>query len=113
MVVADMAGGRNERVRVETGYRNFNRERIALRDIAAADGLVGRVSVAVPEGAGTLTIDGVPAALGNAHDFSGILPAGTHRFEWVDASRICAAGETVELLPFCIKKISLRRFTNE
>jgi hypothetical protein len=113
MAAAAAAGGRGERVRVESGYRDFVRERLALRDIAVADGLAGRLSIALPEEKGTLTIDGIPVAIDDGHGFSGMLPAGTHRIEWMDGARSRVAGETVEVLPFCIKKISLQRFTGE
>lgn len=94
-------------------HRGRDRERVELRDVAVTGGLSGSVTVVVPDARGTLTIDGNPVAPDEGCSFTATLADGRHRIEWFDPIRRRSGGETVDVLPFCSKTISLQRFTDE
>ena len=83
---------------------------LVLRDNTGGADLTGTLIVALPKGAGSLFIDKKPAACPVGKSVTATLCAGAHRIEWVDSARMRTAGETIGLLPFETKTISLVRF---
>ena len=81
-----------------------------LRLNPSGAGLSGNVVVVNPLRKGSLSVDGDPLARGLNGKASACLTAGAHRIEWFDSTMQRGFGETVELLPFETKTISLARF---
>jgi len=83
-----------------------------LRITAPGTDLTGRLVVVNPGRTGALRINGLPLTRDTGSEASTRLSAGAHRVEWFDSTMHRSFGETVELLPFETKTISLARFFN-
>lgn len=82
-----------------------------MRTIDNTNGLDGKLVLALPEGRGTLSINGKRQAVnGDEEFFSGLFSAGMYRIEWYDSTAGRRYGETTDLLPFATKTVSLKRF---
>jgi serine/threonine protein kinase len=85
---------------------------LVLRDSTGGADLTGTLIVTLPKSTGSLFIDKKPVAYPNGESATATLCAGTHRIEWIDSARMRTVGETVGLLPFETKTISLVRFAD-
>ncbi|HEX3019555.1 MAG TPA: protein kinase [Chitinispirillaceae bacterium] len=86
---------------------------VILRDVSDKGDVSGTLSVITSGINGRLYIDGQQMVPINGNRFSGILSSGTHRIEMYDSIQKRRYGETIDLLPFSTKTVSLKRFVNE
>lgn len=89
---------------------NTHRVPVALRSIAETSEFSGTVSILLPRSSGALRIDNRSINTTTNNRFVGSLTAGTHRIEWFDSTLQQSFGETINLLPFSVKSISVQRF---
>jgi serine/threonine protein kinase len=85
---------------------------VALREISGGMNLIGTIVVVGLTGKGSLFIDGEQVSRRQESRVAVALKGGTHRVEWFDSTVQRRYGETIEVLPFEIKTISLTRFIN-
>jgi serine/threonine protein kinase len=83
---------------------------VALRQTGGGLDLTGAVKIVRTSEKGSLFIDGKLLADCTDGEVSVLLRAGTHRIEWYDSLLRRRFGETVALLPFEKKTVSLKRF---
>jgi predicted Ser/Thr protein kinase len=83
---------------------------VALREIPGGMNFTATIVVAGIAGNGSLFVDGDPVMIGRERLIAIAIPAGTHRVEWRDSTAERRYGETVEVMPFEKKTVSLARF---
>jgi serine/threonine protein kinase len=86
---------------------------LTLRSTIGVNELTGTLTIVSTDSAGSIKIDGATQTTGRDTVLCRELAAGTHRIEWHDAATDRVFGETIDLLPFSRKTISLARFTHD
>jgi serine/threonine protein kinase len=94
------------------GRLSSSPSQVALREIGANMDLTGTIVVMGFSGKGSLIVDNNKISVGGQYRVALTLPIGTHRVEWIDFAANRRCGETIELLPFEKKTVSLQRFIN-
>jgi len=84
----------------------------ALRHIAAGGEPAGSAVVILPGRGGMLFVDGQPIGAIKRDRVTLQLSAGTRRVEWFDSAAGRRFGETIDLRPFSLRTIALRRFVD-
>jgi hypothetical protein len=88
-------------------------QRIDLRTCSDAGGPYGSIVTMLPPGRGALSVDAKPVQASSAGRCTIEASEGTHRIEWYDSTTGRTFGETVDVLPFAKRRLSLARFVNE
>lgn len=86
---------------------------VVLRNSGEGMDLIGTINIIVNSHNGLLLVDDNPVESFKCGDVSIQLKIGTHRIEWFDSTTQHRFGETIEILPFENKTVTLKRFFHE
>ncbi|HEX2956334.1 MAG TPA: hypothetical protein VHO70_05865, partial [Chitinispirillaceae bacterium] len=86
---------------------------VVLRNSGEGMDLTGTIKIIVNSHMGLLLVDDNPVESFKYGDVSIQLKIGTHRIEWFDSTTQHRFGETLEILPFENKTVTLKRFFHE